>query len=335
VAGDLRRAGDSISLAARLVDETEGRSLWAVRDRGSSAEFFALCERLVSDLCDQLDAQIREAERERAIVAPPGHLGAWGLYHRGMWHAFRFDAAELDRAEGCFAQVLALAPDFGLAHAGLGYAAIVRAVMLWAPDAPAVLARGLDHARSATAHDPVSPFVSMVHGRLLLMHGETGAAFDLLTAARDRHPSYAHLQYCLALSHHGAGEPDLALEAIDRAIRLSPRDPLMSMFLTVRAGSLYFTDRPAEAEAAARAAPGISRTDVWALTMLAVILAEQGEAAQARALLTGADGAFPDQAGATIWPLIRRTVAPQAADRVRRAQGAGRMVLENNGLIGF
>ena len=76
-----------------------------------------ICERLVADLCDQLDAQIREAERERAIVAPPGHLGAWGLYHRGMWHAFRFDAAELDRAEGCFAQVLALAPEFGSKYA--------------------------------------------------------------------------------------------------------------------------------------------------------------------------------------------------------------------------
>lgn len=130
VTGTLRVGAGRVSLSAGLVDEVSGRHLWAVRHEGAMDDFFVLRDRIVAELTAGLDAEIRLAERERAAGRPPAHLGAWELFHRGLWHAYRFEAGEIARAEVCFTRAGALAPDFALPHAGLAYVAVLRTALL-------------------------------------------------------------------------------------------------------------------------------------------------------------------------------------------------------------
>ncbi|MFD2250325.1 BTAD domain-containing putative transcriptional regulator [Pseudochelatococcus lubricantis] len=319
VTGTLRVGAGKVSLSAGLVDEVSGRHLWAVRHEGVMDDFFVLRDRIVAELTTGLDAEIRLAERERAASGPPADLGAWELFHRGMWHAYHFEAGDIARAEACFSRASALAPEFALPHAGLAYAAVLRIALLMELDTQAGVTRGIAHASRAFELDPSSPFVLVMLGRLRVLAGDIGGGFDLLSRARDRHPSYAHVHYCLALSHHAAGEPALALEAVDMALRLSPRDPLLPMFLTARAASCYFMNRLEEAERGAREALAVKRGEAWALMVLALVLAETGRCDEARDLLSGSGGATPGLQPATIWPMIARALPAGGRARATRA----------------
>mgnify|MGYP002072264736 CR=1 FL=1 len=319
VTGSLRLGAGKVSLSAGLVDEVSGRHLWAVRHEGAMADFFALRDRIVAELTLGLDAEIRLAERERAASKPPANLGAWELFHRGLWHAYRFEPGEIERAQACFSRAGEIAPEFALPHAGLAYVAVLHMALLMERNTQAGIARGLAHARRAFELDPSSPFVLMMLGRLRVLSGDVASGFDLLNLARERHPSYAHVHYCLALSHHAAGEPALALESAEMALRLSPRDPLLPMFLTAKAASCYFMDWLEEAERGAREALTIRRDDPWASMVLALTLAETGRGEEARALLSGAGGMMPGVQPADIWPMIARTVPLAGRARAARA----------------
>lgn len=319
VTGSLRLGAGRVSLSAGLVDEVSGRHLWAVRHEGAMADFFALRDRIVAELTLGLDAEIRLAERERAASVPPANLGAWELFHRGLWHAYRFETGEIDRAQACFSRASEMAPEFALPHAGLAYVAVLHIALLMERDTQAGVTRGLSHARRAFERDPSSPFVLIMLGRLRALSGDLAGGFDLLNLARERHPSYAHAHYCLALSHHAAGEPALALESAQMALRLSPRDPLLPMFLTAKAASCYFMDRLAEAESGAREALAVRRDDPWALMVLALTLAETGRGDEARGLLSGAGGMTPGVQPADIWPMIARTLPLGGRARAARA----------------
>ncbi|MDQ0513531.1 BTAD domain-containing putative transcriptional regulator [Ancylobacter amanitiformis] len=322
VTGTLRVAGGQVSVAARLIDEKAGRHLWAVRHEGDLDSFFSLRDRLIDDLVTGLDAEIRLAERERAAETPATSLGAWEMFHRGLWHAYRFEPAEIARAQEFFDRSLGLAGNFALPYAGLAYVEVLRLAFLLEKDTAAGIARGLKQAGRAFELDPSSPFILTMLGRLRALSGDLAGGFDLLNHARERHPSFAHVYYCLSLTHHGAGEPELALKAADMALRLSPRDPLLPMFLTTKAASHYFTGQLDLAEREARAALAVKRGDPWALIVLVLTVAELERPGEARDILSGVGAAMPGLQPAHIWPMIARTIPAAGRERVARALAA-------------
>ncbi|MCB4767883.1 adenylate cyclase [Ancylobacter sp. Lp-2] len=322
VTGTLRVAGGQVSVAARLIDEKAGRHLWAVRHEGALDTFFSLRDRVIDELVTGLDAEIRLAERERAAEAPSASLGAWELFHRGLWYAYRFEPAEIVRAQECFERSLDLSGGFALPYAGLAYVEVLRLAFLLEKDTAAGVARGLEHAGRAFELDPSSPFILTMLGRLRALSGDLAGGFDLLNHARERHPSFAHVYYCLSLTHHGAGEPELALKAADMALRLSPRDPLLPMFLTTKAASHYFTGQLDRAEAEARAALAVKRGDPWAVIVLVLAVAESGRHGEARDMLGGVGAAMPGLQPLHIWPMIARTIPAAGRERVARTLAA-------------
>ena len=46
--------------------------------------------------------EIEMVERNRAILKPPNSLDAWEAHHRGLWHMYRFNKADNDRARQFF-----------------------------------------------------------------------------------------------------------------------------------------------------------------------------------------------------------------------------------------
>lgn len=54
-----------------------------------------------------LQPQIERAEQERARFLPTEHLGAWGCYHRAMWHSFRFTRSDNAQAVELLQRALA------------------------------------------------------------------------------------------------------------------------------------------------------------------------------------------------------------------------------------
>ena len=46
--------------------------------------------------------EIETIERNRAILRPPNSLDAWEAHHRGLWHMYRFNKTDNERARHFF-----------------------------------------------------------------------------------------------------------------------------------------------------------------------------------------------------------------------------------------
>ncbi|ACP25699.1 adenylate cyclase [Sinorhizobium fredii NGR234] len=316
--GNLRRRGEDLSLGVQLVDTATHRTVWAERYTRKLEEIFAVQEEIVGLIITAVDAEVRSSERERALRKLPETMDAWELFHRGLWHVYNFSIDQIEAAEECFRRATVLHPRFALGHAGLAQAAVVRIVWQMSEDIPATLESGLAHARHAVALDGAHPYPHVMLGRLLTCQGELGLAHDHLRIAIELNPSYAHAFYALAQVHIWSGRPGEALSYIDRAIRFSPRDPLLSMFMTVRSVCLFLIGDIAGAEASARAAIGRQARECWSRLGLAAALAESGRTDEALATVAEAKTILPNLSIATLDNLIGR-MAPAPRQRIINA----------------
>ncbi|AWM25499.1 adenylate cyclase [Sinorhizobium fredii USDA 205] len=304
--GNLRRRGDDLSLGVQLIDTATHRTVWAERYARKLDEIFAVQDEIVGLIITAVDAEMRSSERERALRKLPEALDAWELFHRGLWHIYNFSMDEIDAAEECFRRATELQPRFALGHAGLAQAAVVRIVWQMSDNIPVTLESGLAHARYAVALDGAHPYPHVMLGRLLTCQGELGLAHDHLRIATELNPSYAHAHYALAQVHIWSGQPAEALPYIDRAIRFSPRDPLISMFMTVRSVCLFLIGDISGAEAAARAAIGRQARECWSRLGLAAALVESGRTDEAMAAVAEAKALMPNLSIANLDNLIGR-----------------------------
>ncbi|MBM3541303.1 MAG: tetratricopeptide repeat protein, partial [Alphaproteobacteria bacterium] len=283
LAGSLRKSADRLRVTVQLIDATGDRCVWAERyDRPADA-LFALEDELVAEIIANVDARVREDERERAVRKHPENLDAWEMFHRGLWHVYRFTPEEYARATALFERAIALAPRFALPHAGLGYVAFVSTTWNFVDDPRAAVAKGLTHAGTAVALAGNEPFGHVVLGRLLTLAGDLPRAYEHLDRAVQLSPSFAQAHLGLAQALLWMAEPAAALMHADRAERLNPRDPLASVFMTIRAFAHLWLDELARAESEARRAMTLQPRDNWSRLALAVALVEQGRAEEARA----------------------------------------------------
>jgi tetratricopeptide (TPR) repeat protein len=311
----VRRHDDRVSLAVQLLDAATHRSLWAQRHEQPLTELIAMQDAVVAQIMASVDAEMRLSEREHAARRPPTDLDAWELFHRGLWHAYRFQPEEADRAEAIFARAAELAPDFALPRAGLAYVGLLRVTWRMAADPAATMARAIEHGRAAVEMDATSPFVQVVLGRLLTYTGDLRLAFDHLRLARDLNPSYAATYYALATAHLWSNQSEAALTNAEQALRFSPRDPLASMFLTVQAFSQLMLGKPEDAATLAQRAIDLQPREIWSRLALACAYVEMVDLPKAHAAIERARQFLPNVTFAGIRP-ISANVAPVVRDRV-------------------
>lgn len=313
--GSLRRAGERLRVTAQLLDAAGNRCIWAQRYDRSVADIFAMQDEIVASILDSIDAEVRSDERERAARKLPRELDAWELFHRGLWHVYRFTREDVASGEALFRQALARAPDFALPHAGLGYAAFVGAVWYFAPDPRLAVMEGIGHARTAVSLDGGNAFARFALGRLLTLAGEIEQALHQLSQAVELNPSFAQAHFGLGQALTYAGRPQEALASIERALALSPKDPLTSMFLTVRAFCHYSLGDYRQAEAAARVATQLQMRETWSRLALAVALVELGRVEEAKRAVAEARRVEPTLSLESFGRLVG-PVAPALRERV-------------------
>ena len=134
--------------------------------------------------------------------------------------------------------------------------------------------------------------------------------------AIDLNTNFALGYFALAVGTLYRGEPEEALAAVDIALRLSPHDPQLFLWLALRGSALYLLGRYQEAVAAAEE----SRSLRWfcrAPRVLAASYGQLGMLAEARRAV--AELLAREPAEKTIADVICRF--KRAADRAHYAQG--------------
>ena len=288
LAGSVRRGGGQLRVAVQLIDASGDRCVWAERYDRPAEDVFDVQDEVVGRIIANIDAEVRAAERERAARKRPENLDAWELFHRGMWHAYRFTRDEHASAQRCFQRALSLEPAFSLPHAGLAYVCLSAVTWHFTTDVRETLVTGIGHAETSLALDASDAFSHVVLGRLLTFVGDRSRAAHHLAMAIDLSPSFAQAYFGMAQLHFWSGRPREALLNVDQAIRLNPRDPLGSMFMTLQSFCNYWLGDFAAAEVASRRATALNARETWSRMGLAVALVALGRSDDARAVIAEA-----------------------------------------------
>jgi len=229
VEGSVRRAGSKLRLTAQLIEAESGRHLWAERYDGELADVFDLQDRVVSSIVGAISPSVRAAEIARARLKRPDSLQAYDYVLRAQPGFQSLLDPGHEEALALFHKALELEPTYSLAMALAAWGHAQRFNRYMRGDTIANRRQAVDLANAALALAPDDPEVLAPAGQALLLAGSHediercqflfGKALELDPNSA---PGWRRMgQVCIARA-----EPARAREAFERALRLSPLDPM-------------------------------------------------------------------------------------------------------------
>jgi TolB-like protein len=282
--GSVRRAGSRLRISAQLIDATTGGHHWAERYDRELGDIFAVQDEITCSVAGAIEPHLLAAEGVRTLSRSAEDLGAWELVARAQTHAWRMTLADYQTAIGVLERAVAAYPDYAPARSLLGFSQVFGAHLGWIDREPGLLC-GRQHAKRAIALDDRDPWGHIALGYLALMERQTAESIAAFRRAVTLNPNSAaahcHLSHGLAF----AGQDRKAIEHAEEAIRLSPLDPLMALFLGSIAVAHFTAGRYTQAvhytTEAARLRPGFQ----GAQRMRCASLAHAGRLEEARSHL--------------------------------------------------
>jgi adenylate cyclase len=282
--GGVRKAGNRLRITAQLIEAETGAHLWADRFDGSLDDVFELQDQITDKVVGIVEPSLQHSEIERARQKRPENLDAYDLYLRALPYSATRKLADAKIAADLLENALKLNPRYAAAHALL--AVCYQMLFIQGGHGEQDKIEGLKHARAAItgAADDATALATaaMVMGHL---GGEHRAAIDTIKSALTINPSSATVNYHACHIYYISGDFAAGRLHADRALRLSPRDPLAFQAYYAYGFTALQEGRPGEAApwfAKAAQANGGAPHSYFAQ---AVALALDGCAGEGRALL--------------------------------------------------
>jgi TolB-like protein len=286
--GSVRKAGNRVRITGQLIDTSTGAHLWADRFDGGLEDIFDLQDQVTANAVGAIAPKLEKAEIERAKRKPTENLDAYDYLLRGMAIIHQWNRETNNEALRLFYRAIELDPDFASAYGMAARCYLIRKGSGWMIDRAQETAEAVRLARRA-AELGWDDAVALCGAGLPLAWGggelDDGAA--LIDRALQLNPNLAMAWLFSGWVKVWLGEPEVAIEHLARAMRLSPNDPNVFNMQAATALAHLFAGRYAEAsswaEAAAREKPNhlIATSVVAASGALAGRLSE-AEKAMAR-----------------------------------------------------
>ncbi len=233
--GALALFGEQANISIELTDSRSHAVVWADSMQSSLAELIELRIQLASRIANAIEQRIQNQEAETHQTIATENLDAWMSYFRGVRHVNRFNAHDNDIASYLFERAIALDPQFSQAYAGLSFAHFQNAFVGHGGDRKASQAAALATAERAFELDQLDPVANLMVGRAKYLNGQWEQAEPWFDRCSTLNPNAALAYYNKAMVHTMSGECEDIPALTERALSLSPIDPLQYAFLAVRA----------------------------------------------------------------------------------------------------
>lgn len=291
--GSVRRAGKQLRISAQLIDAASGGHHWAEQYDRELGDMFAVQDEITRSVVASIEPRVLAAEGVRAFSRSADDLGAWELVARAQTHAWRLNRSDSEAAIDALERAVEAYPDYAPARSLLGFCLVFAAHNGWTDRDRGLLA-GSRHIARAIALDDCDPWGQIAFGYWSMMERRTEESVAAFRRAVHLNPNSAaahgYLSHGLAFS----GQDSEAIAHGETAIRLSPLDPEMAMFLGGIAVAHYLAGRYEEAvrysEELLRLRPGFQ----GAQRMHCASLAQIGRIEEAREFLAKARVAQPE-----------------------------------------
>ena len=224
--GSIQRAGDRIRISVELVETEGAANVWTGRHDGTVEDIFDLQDRITEQVAGALQPSIRIAEIERSRRKRPEDLGAYDYAMRAMPHAWALDEVASATGLELLDKALQIDPDYPLALSLAAWCHAQRSVYNWAASLEESQALALSLAERAAQLSRDDPLILAVLGAVHTFAHNLGTARVLLERAVAIDPNAAWAWSRLAWVEVYSGHPQKAIEHYERALRLSPLDPM-------------------------------------------------------------------------------------------------------------
>jgi TolB-like protein len=311
--GSVRRGGNRLRISAQLIDAATGAHHWAERYDREIGDIFAVQDEITRSVAGAIEPHLLAAEGLRTLSRSAEDLGAWELVARALTHFWRLTREDCAAAVEPLRRAVETYPDYAPARGLLAFCQVFSTHMGWIDRGQGLLP-GRQHAIRAIALDDRHPWghIALAYGAM--MERRTEEAIAAFRRAVSLNPNSAAAHSHLSRGYAFAGRDQEAIEHGEEAIRLSPLDPEMALFLGAIAVAHFAAGRYGEAIdrslEAQRLRPGFQGSR----RLLCASLAHAGRVDEARSLLPTIRSEQPQLSLA--W--IRANVPYQTPDLMER-----------------
>jgi tetratricopeptide (TPR) repeat protein len=226
VEGRVARSADEIRINIRLIDAATGSYVWADRFVRARDELPLRRDEIVAAIASVLNFKLARLESERALRERPRNPEAYDLATRGWALIYTAKKPEnYEMARVLFNDALARDPEAAHALAGIGWVCALSVLNGWSASPGEDLAVARTAADRLVAMDPDHVVGHYVRGVWLRLQRRTEAARDAFQTAVSLNPNFAPAHAQLGMVQLELGRPEETIRSVERAMRLSPRDP--------------------------------------------------------------------------------------------------------------
>ena len=311
--GSARKSGSRVRVTGQFIEAETGRHLWADRFDGDMADIFELQDQLVTSVVGAIAPQLEKAEIERAKLDLTGDLAAYDCYLRGIASWNRWTADENTKALQHFKAAIAKDREFstpyGLAASCHHFAKANGWALSFDEEE---IARLVERAADIGTDDAVA-LCWAGHVHAYFFH-DLDRALLLIDRALDLDVNLAVAWQRSGWVRGYAGDPDGAIESLNKAIRLNPLDPRVFLTQSAMAFAHFIAGRNEEAARWAAMALRVKPNWLPALRMKIASNMMQGRAEESKRALNAYLGIDPK---VTVAKLLGYYPFRREADRQR------------------
>jgi adenylate cyclase len=231
--GSVRKASGKVRISGQLIDAVTGAHIWADRFEHDLTDVFALQDEVTIAVVSAIEPKMFQTEIEMATRRRPENLTAYDFYLRAMPQFYLSTREGFAEAIRLAHRALELDPRFGSVAALAGLCHMLNVVLGYTNDPQFDRKEAVRLARLALSIDDSDPdTLARASTISAFMVGDSEAEIEMADRAVLLNPNS-----WLAWTGRGhvyriAGLQEEAIRSFERAVRVSPVDPLLQHTLT-------------------------------------------------------------------------------------------------------
>jgi adenylate cyclase len=285
--GSEEPSGDRVRVNAQLIDAETGAHLWADRFDASRGDLLAMQDEIVQRLSGPLELRLVDVDAARVARTPPGNRDAQDLALQCFADLFTSPSI-FDEHNPAFAfceRALQIDNHNAIALTFMSLKYLIQVLGIQSTDAKAAIRQADELVSRALAIDRNFSWAHFAKGYVLAAQKRFEEAIAEMEQTLALNPSFVGCYAALCQPNNFLGRPEKCIEYADKAIRLSPRDPLMADFYGLKAWALLMLQRDDQAIEWLRRSLALAPEISIEQALLASALALTGRQAEAREAL--------------------------------------------------
>jgi adenylate cyclase len=249
--GSVRKGGNRLRITAQLIDAKTGNHIWAERYDRELIDIFEVQDEVTQAIVAAVAPEFLSTEAKAARRKDPAHLDAWECVMRGRAHLWKLGREDAAEARQLFERAIELAPGGEFGASDLALVHFLEFFYGWGDSPEQSLKNMLATAQMAIAADGSDALAWTVLAWASQFAHRWDDAIEAIERAIQLSPNFVP-----AIGIRGGiralnGEPDSAIESINQAARLSPSDGFMPIWMLCLFWAYYAKGQYDEAAKAA------------------------------------------------------------------------------------